>query len=87
MPPLPSRFTFTPASPFSAGTTVRVCFNNPDLAGQTISIGIELTNGSTSSQSLQLDAQGNGCFDWVAPSADGAVFSQPTSADEIVVIT
>ena len=86
-PPLPDRFTTSPASPFAAGTTVSVCFTNAALAGSTITVTVLLSDGTASSFPIVLDAEGHGCADWVAPAVDGAFFKHHTSADHPVVIT
>lgn len=86
-PPLPDRFTTNPASPFPAGTTVSVCFSNPGLAGQTISVTVLLGSGSSETLSITLDGEGHGCRSWVAPVVDTAIFQHTTSADHAVVIT
>lgn len=87
LPPLPDRFTTDPVSPFPAGTSVSVCFTNPDLAGQTISVTITSGTGQSQSLSITLNAQGHGCATWTAPAWDGAFFQHSTSADHAVVIT
>ena len=84
---LPDRFTTTPPSPFPSGTTVSVCFANPDLAGTTVTISIVSIDGQTQKLAIVLDAEGHGCATWVSPSWDGGTFEHPTSADHPFVIT
>lgn len=85
--PLPDRFTTSPASPFPAGTVVTVCFTNPALAGQTITVDVRSDTGESQSLAITLNTEGYGCVTWTAPSWDTATFQHSTSADHAVVIT
>ena len=84
---LPDRFTTTPTSPFAAGTTVQVCFTNPSLANQRVTVSVVSVAGEQHSLNIALDGEGHGCTSWVAPAWDGGTFEHSTSADHPFVIT
>lgn len=86
----PQRITVDPDT-CAVGDTVEVCFDNPSLANQKVTIGINdgTVSGPTDSVSIQLDSTGKGCTTWVAPNwtSGVAIFTHPTSADAGLVIT
>lgn len=80
-----NRFTGTPSSG-TRGSPIDICFENPDLAGQTVTITI--TDGDTTTVDIELDLSGKGTASWTIPASwtDCVVLQHDTSEDYLVTL-
>ena len=69
----PDRFTTKP-DPAVAGEDLEICFDNPQLAGETITVSISNGEGTGSdSIDIALDEHGHGCKTWTVLATGGDV--------------
>lgn len=81
------RFTATP-DPAHAGQPLEICFNNPALSGDTITVELDNGEGIATTVPITLNSSGYGCTAWTVPSSmwDLVNMNQSTSLEHTVSV-
>lgn len=83
------RFAGTNPSPVPAGGTLTIKFDNPSLAGTTVTVDLTNEEGTVDTVNITLNASGKGSATWTVPTTgwDLVLLSHSTSEDHTVVVS
>ncbi len=80
----PDRFEGTHPDPVQEGNSLTIEFDNPDLAGQTVTVqAFPAGGGDGVNIQIDLDTDGKGTTEWTVPTgwAPALTLEHPTSRD------